>query len=111
MNNDLVWRFDVAVFEWLILLAMLVILAIVGAVVTRQILGAFREQSDRTVDRSSASSRWHTESTEKIFETFETNSSGLSKEEAGQPIRQIRAKPAPRYNNTWTISAFFLPVP
>ena len=29
MNEELVWRFDVAVFEWLIVLAMLVILAIV----------------------------------------------------------------------------------
>lgn len=49
MNDDLMWRFDAAVIEWLIFLATLVILAIVGAVVTRQTLRAFRElggQSD-----------------------------------------------------------------
>ena len=43
MNDDLTWRFDVAVIEWLIVLAMLVILAVVGAVVTRQSLKAFRK--------------------------------------------------------------------
>jgi magnesium-transporting ATPase (P-type) len=86
MNNDLFWRFDVAVLEWLIVLVMLVILAIVSAVVTRQSLKAFREQSYQPDDRTPASSRWHAESAEKVFDTFETHSNGLSKEEAGNRL-------------------------
>ena len=31
MNDDLTWHFDIAVIEWLIVLAMLIILAVVGA--------------------------------------------------------------------------------
>ncbi len=49
MNDDLTWRFDVAVIEWLILLTMLVILAVVGAVVTRQTLNAFKKRKGRRV--------------------------------------------------------------
>jgi magnesium-transporting ATPase (P-type) len=86
MNNDLVWRFDVAVFEWLIVLAMLVILAIVSAVITRQSLKAFREQNYQPDNRATASSRWHTETAEIIFETFATQSNGLTKEEAGNRL-------------------------
>ena len=36
MNDDLTWHFDITVIEWLIVLVLLVILAVVGAVVTRQ---------------------------------------------------------------------------
>jgi len=86
MNNDLVWRFDVSVFEWLIVLAMLVILAIVSAVITRQSLKAFREQNYTPDNRATASSRWHTETAEIIFETFVTQSNGLTKEEAGNRL-------------------------
>lgn len=43
MNENLTWRFDFAVIEWLMVLAVLVILAIVGAVITRQSLKAFRK--------------------------------------------------------------------
>ena len=37
MNDDLRWHFDIAVIEWLIALAILVILAVVGAVATRRV--------------------------------------------------------------------------
>ena len=40
-NDDLTWRFDVAVIEWLIVLAMLIILSIVGAVARTGLSGFF----------------------------------------------------------------------
>jgi len=107
MNDDLVWRFDVAVFEWLIVLVMLAILAIVGAVVTRQSLRALKEQGDRTDDRASAPSSWHTESTEKIFETFETNSNGLSKEEAGNRLGKYGPNQLPEAKTRGPLVRFF----
>ena len=36
MNNDLTWGFDIAVIEWLIVLFILIILAVVGAVAKRR---------------------------------------------------------------------------
>ena len=73
MNNDLVWRFDVTVFQWLIVLAILVIVAIVSAVVTRPSLRTLREQSYQPDDRTSAPGCWHTESAEAVntLVTFE----------------------------------------
>ena len=39
MNDELTWGFGLAVIEWLLLLAALVVLAIIGAVVKRKSLG------------------------------------------------------------------------
>jgi hypothetical protein len=36
MNDDLAWKFDAAVIEWLMVLIVLVILAIADAMITRQ---------------------------------------------------------------------------
>jgi magnesium-transporting ATPase (P-type) len=80
MNDIISWRFDVAVIEWLIVLAMLVILA-VGAVVTRQSLKTFRKPNSQSGAQGSASGSWQTESTQTVFETFATTPDGLSKEE------------------------------
>jgi hypothetical protein len=43
MNDDLTWHFDIAVIEWLITLAIIVILAVVGAVITRHSFKPFRK--------------------------------------------------------------------
>jgi magnesium-transporting ATPase (P-type) len=86
MNEDLTWRFDVAVIEWLIFLATLVILAIVGAVMTRQTLRAFREQSGQSDDRARVPESWHTENAKTVLELLDTNLSGLSGEEAGNRL-------------------------
>ncbi|MFW2438969.1 MAG: HAD-IC family P-type ATPase, partial [Arenicellales bacterium] len=81
MNGDLTWRFDVAVMEWLIVLAVLVILAAVGTVVTRRSLKAYRKQNTQSGAQGSASGSWHTESTKTVFEKLATTPDGLSKEE------------------------------
>jgi len=86
MSDGITWMHNAAVIEWLIVLAMLVILAVVGAVVTRQSLKAFRKlniQSDATV---STSESWHIESVKTVFESFETTSNGLSKEEVSNRL-------------------------
>jgi magnesium-transporting ATPase (P-type) len=86
MNNDLTWRFDVAVIEWLIVLAMLVVLSAVGAVVMRQSVKTFRKMNDHPDEPVSASESGHAESVKKIFESFETAPDGLSKEEANNRL-------------------------
>jgi magnesium-transporting ATPase (P-type) len=82
MNDDLTWHFDIAVIEWLIVLAMLVILSVVGAVVTRQSLKAFRKLNGQLGEPVSTSESWHSQSTKIVFESLETTTNGLSKEEA-----------------------------
>ena len=80
MNDDLTWRFDVVVIEWLIVLTMLVILAVVGAVVTRLSVKALRKLKGQS-DVFSTSKNWHTISTKTVFKSLETTANGLSKEE------------------------------
>lgn len=82
MNNDLTWRFDIAVIEWLIVLAILVVLAMVGAVVTHQSLKAFRKRNGRSGEAVSTAENWHAESVKTVFELLETTPDGLSKEKA-----------------------------
>ena len=86
MNDDLVWRFDVAVIEWLIVLAMLVILAVVGAVVTRQSLKAFKKQELPSNAPFLSSESWHTNSAKTALESLETTPDGLSAIEASNRL-------------------------
>jgi len=86
MNDDLIWRFDTAVIEWLIVLAMLVILAVVGAVVTRQSLRAFKKMDVQSNAQILSSESWHTKSAKTVLESLEANSNGLSGEEAGNRL-------------------------
>ncbi len=86
MNDRVTWHFDIAVIEWLIVLVLLVILSIVGAVVTRKSLKAFRKNNDDPVDSHSAKENWHTKSVNNVFESLVTTPSGLSKEEASNRL-------------------------
>ena len=81
MNDDLIWRFDFAVMEWLIVLALLVIFSAVGAVVTRQSLKAFRKLNAQPGAPISTLKYCHSESAQTLLEALETTPSGLSEEE------------------------------
>ena len=78
MNSDLTWHFDLAVFEWLMVLAMFVILALVGAVVTRQSLSTFRELNNKSNAQDSTSEDWHAENAKTAIGSLNTTPEGLS---------------------------------
>ena len=80
MNEGLAWQFDVSVIEWLIVLAMLIILAVVGAVVARQSFRAFRQLGDQASEPDSIPESWHADSEAIVLEALETTPNGLSKE-------------------------------
>ncbi len=86
MNNDLTWIFDIAVIKWLIVLAMLIILSVVGAVVTRGTLKAFRKLNGQSGASVLPLESWHAESTQTVFELLETTADGLPKEEASHRL-------------------------
>jgi len=81
MNEDLARHFDIAVIEWLIALVILIILAVVGAVVTRQSRRAFRELTVQSSDQVSKPESWHAKSAEAALESLITTPQGLSGEE------------------------------
>lgn len=82
MNNELAWQFNATVVEWLAILAILFILSVAGAVITRRSLVAFsphREQPGNTVNNPKS---WHAESLKTVFENLETTADGLTEEQA-----------------------------
>ena len=79
MNDDLTWHFDITVIGWLIALVLLVILAVVGAVVTRQSRRAFRELTVQSGAQVSTSESWHIESAQAVLESLITTPEGLSR--------------------------------
>jgi calcium-translocating P-type ATPase len=81
MNDDLTWGFDVAVVEWLIVLAVLVILAVVSSVFIRKSLKKFKKLNGRSGEPDSTSESWHIESIKAVLASFITTPDGLSKEE------------------------------
>lgn len=78
MNDDLNWQFDLAVFEWLIVLVTLVILAVVGAVFTRKSLKALKNHNGQSSKSASNSKNWHSENINVVMESLVTSADGLS---------------------------------
>ena len=107
MNDDLTWHFDIAVIEWLIVLAILVILSVVGAVVTRQSLKAFRKLNGHLDETLSTSESWHTESVNKVFESLETTVNGLLKEEASKRLAKYGPNRLPEPKARGPLVRFF----
>jgi magnesium-transporting ATPase (P-type) len=88
MKNDLPWRFDAAVIEWLTVLAVLGILVIVGAMVTRHLLNIIRTRRTRIDGSVSSSECWHQADPETVFESLETSPDGLTKLEVDRRLGQ-----------------------
>jgi magnesium-transporting ATPase (P-type) len=107
MNDDLTWRFDIAVIEWLIVLAMLVILAVVGAVVTRQSLKTFRKRNGRPGEAVSTAEDWHAKDIETVFDSLETTLDGLSKEQVSNRLAEHGPNRLPESKRRGPLVRFF----
>ncbi len=86
MNDDLAWGFDVSIIEWLLVLAVLIVLVIIGAVVARQSLSACRKPEGHSGEAVSTSESWHADSEKIVFESLETTATGLSRKEASNRL-------------------------
>ena len=107
MNDDLTWRLDAAVIEWLTVLAVIVILAVVGAVLTRQLPRAFRKANVQSGESVSTSKTWHTESVKTVFESLATTPDGLSKEEASNRLAEHGPNRLPEPGTRGPLARFF----
>ncbi len=107
MNNELTWHFDAAVVEWLIILAMLVILSVVGAAVTRRSLVVFRKPGGQSGETVSRPETWHAESVETVFENLKTMADGLPEEEASNRLSEYGPNLLPEPKTRSPLIRFF----
>jgi magnesium-transporting ATPase (P-type) len=105
--DDFTWRFDTAVIEWLTILVVLVILAVVGAVVTRRSLRVLRKPKSQSGKTNSASVNWHTESTKKVFELLDTTANGLLKDELSNRLIKYGPNRLPEPKSRGSLVRFF----
>jgi len=81
MNDELTWHIDLAVIEWMVILAGFIILGIAGAVITRKLRG-LKNHSAQPGGSDVFAKNCHSETPESVFESFEVEPIGLSKQEA-----------------------------
>jgi magnesium-transporting ATPase (P-type) len=81
VNELLTWHFDLIVVEWLIILAMLVILSVVGAAVARKSVKSQGESNVQQDTQESTSKSWHFKSYKDALKSLDTTPEGLSTEE------------------------------
>ncbi len=107
MNDDLTWRFDLAVIEWLSVLTILIILAIVGAVMTRRSLRAFQKPDSQSNTQVLPAESWYTQSAKTVLKAFETTADGLSTEKAGNRLSRHGANRLPEIKTRAPLVRFF----
>lgn len=105
--DDLEWHFDAAVVEWLIVLAVLVIFASIGAVITRRAINLYRVQKGQLDVLISASNSWHTETAEAVLESLVATPDGLSAEEAGKRLAKFGFNRLPETRARGPLVRFF----
>ncbi|MCP4002500.1 MAG: hypothetical protein GY727_16490, partial [Gammaproteobacteria bacterium] len=107
MNDDLTWVLDVAVVEWLVALAILVILAVISSVVIRKSLKALKKRNGRTGEPDSTSESWHIESIKAVLASLVTTPDGLSKEEATNRLTKHGPNQLPEARTRGPLVRFF----
>ena len=80
MGEDLIWHFDLAVIEWLIVLFMLVVLGLVGAYVTHRTLAAVKDAKRQPLKPADVSNHWHAMNTARVFTLLDAGEGGLAKD-------------------------------
>ncbi len=76
MKDELSWTLDISVIEWLLVLAALVILSIIGTIVTR------RRSASRLSRQQQTEHDWHAIDVDRVFGLLGSTANGLSRQEA-----------------------------
>jgi len=107
MNNDLTWDFGVAVIEWWLVLAVLVVMGIVGAVVTRRTLNALRNINAQPHIPVTASINWHTQIAKAVLESLDSTPDGLTKIEVNSRLAKHGPNRLPEARTRGPLVRFF----
>ncbi|WP_078460229.1 cation-transporting P-type ATPase [Solemya velum gill symbiont] len=87
MNEGLTWGFEASLSEWLIVLALLAILAVAGGVVTRRLsLKISSKPTAPACEPDSVSESWHAETAAEVIQRLLSKTEGLSREEAADRL-------------------------
>ena len=108
MNDDLAWGFDLGVIEWLITLAVLIILSIVGAAVTRRSVKAFKKRNNQSGDPASTPENWHAQEAKAVLESLDTTADGLPEEEASNRLAKFGPNRLPENRTRGPLVRFFI---
>ena len=86
MNGDLTRGDDVAVVEWMIVFAEVIMLAVISVVIIRRFSKTFKKLNSRLGEPVSISESCHSKSIKAVLESLETTPDGLSKEEVSNRL-------------------------
>ena len=103
MNDYLTWHFDVETAEWLIVFAMLIIIAVVA----RRSLKPFRKINAPSGEPISTSESWHAVSAKTVFESLDTTPDGLSIEEVTHRLAKFGPNRLPEPKTRGPLIRFF----
>ena len=95
---------DSAVIAWLLVLAVLTVIAVV---VTRRLLKRFSRPAVNSDDPVSTAISWHTECVESTFTSLHTTAEGLSSEEVSNRLIQYGANRLPEATSRGPLLRFF----
>ena len=107
MHEDLTWHFDLAVIEWLIVLAMLVAMGLVGAVVTHRTLKAGKSVARQSTKPGGDSIPWHALDNAQVFTRLDAGPDGLAKDEVNLRLGEYGPNRLPEARTRGPLVRFF----
>ncbi len=107
MSEDLVWHFDLAVIEWLIVLIMLVVLGLVGAIVTQRTLSAVKNTSRQSRGPADDSRHWHALNNARVFALLNAGEDGLARDEVNLRLGEYGQNRLPEASTRGPLVRFF----
>jgi len=107
MNDNFVWHIDITTFEWIIILTMLVILALVSVVVTRKLLMAVKKINKDIKPANSTHHNWHSKNESLVLELLGTTPEGLSREEITHRLANYGPNQLPEPKKRGPLVRFF----
>jgi magnesium-transporting ATPase (P-type) len=108
VSEDLVWSFDLAVIEWLIVIFMLVVLGLLGAYLTRRKLAAVKDAIRQPLKPADDSSHWHTLKNTQVFALLDAGEDGLTQDKVNLRVGEYGPNRLPEANTRSPLVRFFI---
>ena len=107
MSEDLVWHFDLAVIEWLIVHFMLIVLGLVGAYATQRRLAAVKGATRQPLKPADDSNHWHAMNHARVFALLEADEDGLAKDKVNLRLDEYGPNRLPEASTRSPLVRFF----
>ncbi len=108
MNENTTWQFDVTAMEWVTVISILIILAVVGAVATRSnYYKAFKKPISQPDDLTSTKESWHIKSAKAVLVLLDTTTDGLSRDGVTDRLAKFGSNRLPEARTRGPLIRFF----